>query len=356
MRLANRRQFLTTTATAVAGFGFNVSCASVLGGTGAGRKNALVPLRDATSWLNSPPLSAESLRGRTVLVNFCTYSCINWLRQLPYVRAWAEKYNPQGLVVVGVHTPEFGFERDIDKVRRAAASMQVNYPIAMDNQYAIWNAFENRYWPALYFIDAKGTIRHQQFGEGRYDQAEKMIQTLLAKAESVRISRDVVTVEASGIEADADWKNLGSPEMYLGSTRAEHFQSRRTSVHGAKRDYVVPSRLRLNEWSLGGDWTVRNEAILLNKPHGQIACRFHARDLHLVMGPANPGGIVRIRVSLDGSPPAGDRGSDVDDQGFGTVADHRLHQLIRQRGPIADRQFTIEILDADLEAFSFTFG
>lgn len=355
---ASRRRFIATTAAALAGAGFSLSCSmkSLQARTGPAARNSLSPLQNATAWLNSPPLTGDALGGKAVLINFCTYSCINWLRQLPYVRAWDAKYRDRGLALIGVHTPEFGFERDVEKVRGAAKSMQVTYPLAVDNDYTIWNAFENRYWPALYFIDARGTIRHRQFGEGNYDQAERMIQALLAETKDGGISRETVTIDAQGVEAAPDWANLRSPEIYLGANRTEKFVARRSAAAGSRRAYVVPPRLQLNEWSLGGEWTVRSEAVFLDQPPGRIACRFHARDLHLVIGPAQPGARVRFQVRIDGQPPGAAHGADVDDQGSGVVVDHRLYQLIRQRGPIPDRQFEIEFLDPGAEAFSFTFG
>jgi thiol-disulfide isomerase/thioredoxin len=310
----------------------------------------------ATGWLNSPPLTAEGLRGRVVLVQFWTYSCINWLRTLPYVRAWAEKYKDQGLVVIGVHTPEFGFEKGLDNVRWAAKDMRVDYPIATDNDYAVWRAFENQYWPALYFVDAKGKIRHHRFGEGDYEQSERIIQELLAEAGSREIGRELVSVDARGAEAAADWGSLKSSENYVGYDRTENFASPGGAVLGQHRVYAAPARLRLNQWALSGDWTVGKQATGLNKGGGRILYRFHARDLHLVMGPAARGMSVRFRVLVDGQPPGASHGSDVDDQGYGTVTEQRLYQLIRQPKPIADRQFEIEFLDSGVEAFAFTFG
>ena len=313
-------------------------------------------LGGATGWLTSPPLKAEGLRGKVVLVQFWTYSCINWLRTMPYVRAWAEKYKDQGLVVIGVHTPEFGFEKDLANVRWAAKDMGVAYPIALDNDYAIWRAFNNHYWPALYFVDAKGQIRHHRFGEGEYDQSELIIQQLLAEAGSGDIGHELVSVDARGAEAAADWGNLKSPENYVGYERTENLASPGGAVLDRRHVYATPARLRLNQWALSGDWTMGKQATVLHKANGRITYRFHARDLHLVMGPAARETVVRFRVLIDGQPPGAAHGSDVDDQGNGTVTEQRLYQLIRQSKPIADRQFEIEFLDSGVEVFAFTFG
>ena len=314
------------------------------------------PLGGATGWLNSQPLTAADLRGKVVLVDFWTYTCINWLRSLPYVRKWAEKYKEQGLVVIGVHTPEFRFEKDVDNVRRAAKEMKIDFPIAIDNDYAIWRAFDNHYWPALYVIDAQGRIRHHQFGEGEYERSERIIQQLLSEAGFSGIGDQLAAVDARGVEAEADWTDLKSPENYLGHERTENFVSPGGAAVDKRRVYAAPARVKLNDWALSGDWTVKKDAVVLNKASGRIAYRFHARDLHLVMGPAARGASVRFRVFIDGQPPGAAHGIDVDDQGNGTVAEQRLYQLIRQSTPIADRQFEIEFLDPGVEAFSFTFG
>ena len=313
-------------------------------------------LGSATGWLNSQPLTAAGLRGKVILVQFWTYTCINWLRTLPYVRAWAEKYKDHGLVVIGVHTPEFEFERNEDNVRRAAKDMRVEYPIAIDSSYAIWRAFDNRYWPALYFIDAQGQIRHHQFGEGQYEMSEMIIQQLLTQAGNGNLGDELVSVDAHGAEVGADWNNLRSPENYVGHDRTENF----ASPGGARLDkgdvYAAPSQLRLNEWALSGNWTMGNQATVLNEANGRIACCFHARDLHLVMGSAAPGTSPRFRVLIDGQSPGAARGFDIDDQGNGTLTEQRLYQLIRQPKPIADRQFEIEFLDPGVEVYAFTFG
>jgi thiol-disulfide isomerase/thioredoxin len=316
----------------------------------------LPSLGGATAWLNSPPLSAADLRGKVVLIDFWTYTCINWLRTLPYVRAWAEKYREHGVVVIGVHSPEFSFEHDPDNVRRAAKDMRVSYPIAIDNDYAIWNAFENHYWPALYLVDVQGRIRSHHFGEGAYEQSEMMIQQVLAEAGIGGIAHELVSVDAQGTEAAAAWGDLRSPENYLGDARTENFASPGGAVLDQPRVYAAPARFSLNQWALAGEWTVGREATLLNEANGRIAYRFHARDVHLVMGPAARGMSVRFRVLIDGQAPGAAHGSDVDEQGNGTVTDQRLYQLIRQPKPIADRQFEIEFLDAGVQAFAFTFG
>lgn len=313
-------------------------------------------LGGATDWLNSPPLMAAGLRGKVVLVDFWTYSCVNWRRTLPYVRAWAEKYKNQGLVVIGVHSPEFEFEKIIDNVRWAAKDMSIGYPIAVDSDHAIWRAFRNDYWPALYFIDAHGHIRHHQFGEGDYESSERIIQQLLAEAGATGIGSEPISVDAHGMEAAADVGSLRSPETYVGYERAENFMSRDGTIYDKPHDYVGPARLWLNHWALSGDWTIGKQATVLNKADGRIAYRFHARDLNLIMGPAAGRAPVRFRVLVDGQPPGGARGVDVDDQGTGTITESRMYQLIRQSKPIADRHFEIEFLDPGIAAFDFTFG
>jgi thiol-disulfide isomerase/thioredoxin len=313
-------------------------------------------LDSATQWLNSPPLTAAGLHGHVVLINFWTYTCINWLRTLPYLRAWADNYQDHGLVVLGVHTPEFDVEHDLDNVRRATTDLRVDYPVAVDNDYAIWNAFGNRYWPAFYFVDAQGQIRHHRFGEGEYEQSEMILQQLLTEAGSGGIDQDLVSVEPGGVEAAADWASLWSPENYLGYQRTENFASSNGAVLDTPHAYAAPTRLRLNHWALAGDWTVKRQAIVLNQAEGQIACRFHARDLNLVMGPAAPGSPVRFRVLLDGQPPSVAHGTDVDGDGNGTLAQQRVYQLIRQPGPITERTFEITFLNPGAQAYCFTFG
>ena len=313
-------------------------------------------LDGATGWLNSPPLTAADLRGHVVLVNFWTYTCINWLRTLPYLRACADKYQDRGLVVIGVHTPEFDIEHDLDNVRRATNELRVSYPVAVDSDYAIWNAFGNRYWPAFYFVDTQGQIRHHRFGEGEYEQSELILQQLLTEAGSGGIDQDLVLVDATGVEAAADWASLWSPENYLGYQRTENFASSDGAVLDTPQVYAVPERLRLNHWALAGDWTVKPEAIVLNQAEGRIVYRFHARDLHLVMGPPGRGTPVRFRVLLDSQPPGAAHGADVDDQGNGTVREPRLYQLVRQPGPVAERTFEITFLDPGIQGYAFTFG
>jgi thiol-disulfide isomerase/thioredoxin len=310
-------------------------------------------LAGATGWLNSPPLTPAALQGSVVLVDFCTYTCINWLRQLPYVRAWAEKYKDHGLVTLGVHTPEFDVEHHLDNVRRAVKDLRVDYPVAIDNDYAIWDAFANRYWPALYFIDAQGRIRHHRFGEGDYERSEAIIQQLLTEAGTGRIGHDRVAVDPGGVEAAADWDSLWSPENYLGYTRTENFASSNGAVLDTPHRYVAPARLALNQWALAGNWTVGRQAIVLNQAEGRILYRFHARDVHLVMGPASP---IRFQVRIDEQPPGAAHGTDVDDHGNGTITQPRLHQLIRQPGPISDRTLEITFLDPGVQAYAFTFG
>jgi len=313
-------------------------------------------LAGATAWLNSPPLTPESLRGKVVLVDIWTYTCINWLRTLPYVRAWAAKYKDHGLVVIGVHSPEFPFEKDLENVRRSAKAMRVDYPIAVDSDHAVWRAFHNEYWPALYLVDAKGKIRFHQFGEGEYERTERVIQQLLADAGAGGSDRGLTPVDAHGPEVAADWRHLKSAENYVGYERTENFASPGGAPSGGRRVYAAPAALRLNQWALVGDWTVERGAAALNKAPGRIAYRFHARDLHLVMGLAARGTPVRFRVLIDGKPPGAAHGVDVDAQGNGTATEQRLYQLIRQPTPIADREFEIEFLDPGVEAFVFTFG
>jgi thiol-disulfide isomerase/thioredoxin len=316
----------------------------------------LSSLEGATGWLNSPPLTVAGLRGKVVLVNFWTYTCVNWLRQLPYLRAWAGKYAAQGLVVIGVHTPEFPFEHNADNVRQAVQDMDISYPVATDNDYAVWLAFDNHYWPALYFADAQGRVRHHHFGEGEYGQSEMVIQQLLAEAGSGGDDMQLVSVDPRGVEAAADWDTLRSPENYTGYERTENFASPGGAVPGQPHAYTVPARLSLNQWALSGDWTMEDQAATLNAADGEIACRFHARDLNLVLGPVAPGTPVRFRVLLDGQPPGAAHGSDTDGEGHGALTGQRLYQLIRQPGPIADRTFEIAFPDRGAQAFALTFG
>jgi thiol-disulfide isomerase/thioredoxin len=310
----------------------------------------------ATGWLNSPPLSPDGLRGKVVLVDFWTYTCINWLRTLGYVRAWAGKYAEHGLVTVGVHTPEFPFERDVDNVRRAAAEMRVEYPIALDSDYAVWDAFANRYWPAVYIADAEGRIRHHHFGEGGYEESERAVQALLRDAGGHGIPDDLVSVADAGLEAQADWATLESPETYLGYEQGRNFASPGGVDLDRAHNYELPETLKLNSWALRGDWTVERKASVLNEAAGRIAFRFHARDVHLVLGPGADGTPVPFRVLVDGQPPGDAHGLDVDQEGHGEVSQQRLYQLIRERASITDRTFEIRFLAPGVEAYVFTFG
>ncbi len=345
--MLSRRQFMEAAATTIAAAQLN-AIASAKG------RSELSPLERATTWLNSQPLTDEALLGKVVIVEFWTYTCINWRRQLPYVRAWADKYREHGLVVVGVHSPEFSFERDIDNVRWAAKDMGVDYPIAIDSDLAVWRGFHNEYWPALYFADAKGRIRHSQFGEGAYQQSEKVIQKLLAEAAIAEARSELVSVDPTGAEAQADWEHLQSGENYVGYDRTENLASSPTP--DKPRLYSAPKHLGLNYWSLSGEWTMGREALRLDQSGGRIAYQFHARDLHLVMGPASRGASARFRVYIDGHTPGEAHGVDIDGDGNGTVKEPRMYQLIRQSGPILDRHFEIEFLDPGVEAYSFTFG
>jgi thiol-disulfide isomerase/thioredoxin len=310
----------------------------------------------ATGWLNSPPLTPTDLQGKVVLVDFWTYTCINWLRTLGYVRAWAEKYEDRGLVVVGVHTPEFPFEQDVENVRVAAKDLMVEYPIALDSDYAVWRAFSNRYWPAVYIADAQGRIRHHQFGEGGYEECERVIQLLVREAGGDAVSDGLVSVADDGFEAQADWTTLASPETYLGYEQAERFASPGGAEVDEPRSYVAPDSLKLNQWALSGEWTIERGASVLNRADGRIAFRFHARDVHLVMGPPARDTSVPFRVLVDGEPPGAAHGLDVDEQGHGTLSQQRLYQLIRQPGSITDRTLEIAYLAPGVEAYCFTFG
>ncbi|HEY1632950.1 MAG TPA: cytochrome c biogenesis protein DipZ [Rhizomicrobium sp.] len=312
-------------------------------------------LAGATLWLNSPPLTPQALRGKVVLVDFWTYSCINCLRSLPYVKAWAAKYKDRGLVVIGVHAPEFAFERDPDNVRRAVKDLGIVYPVALDNNLAVWQAFDNNYWPAHYFIDAKGRIRAHHFGEGDYDGSEREIQALLREAGFANVPRGIVNPNAQGAQAVADPSDMQSPETYVGYGRGAGFASDHVARDKAS-DYAAPASLVLNQWALAGKWTIGPQMTVLNSAPGKITFRFHARDLHLVLGPAGGKTPVHFRVTLDGAAPGADHGKDSDALGLGVVTGQRLYQLIRQNGAIRDRTFTIEFLDPGAQAYSFTFG
>jgi hypothetical protein len=334
---------------------------SLFGGERAGAarprvEGELPSLAGATAWVNTDPLTPEALRGRVVLVNFCTYTCINWIRSLPWVRAWADKYADQGLTVLGVHTPEFSFEHDLDNIRRALRAMDVGWPIAVDNDYRVWTAFDNNYWPALYFVDAQGQIRHHWFGEGAYEESERVLQLLLGEAGGAGVEGPLVALEPTGFELGADWDDLGSAENYLGYERTEGFASPGGPVPDQRHAYTAPASLRRNQWALSGDWTMGREAAALHAPGDAVSCRFHARDLNLVMGPSRPQTSVPFRVRIDGRSPGPAHGIDVDEEGNGTVSEQRLYQLLRQPTPIVDRLCEVEFLDAGVEAFDFTFG
>jgi thiol-disulfide isomerase/thioredoxin len=312
-------------------------------------------LNGAVEWLNSPPLTTEGLRDKVVLVDFWTYSCINCIRTTPYVRAWADKYKDQGLVVIGVHAPEFAFEKKINNVRQAAGDLKISYPVAIDNDYKIWRAFENSYWPAHYLIDVKGQIRYHHFGEGNYRQTEQAIQDLLHEAGSEMATSALVTPDAKGAEASPDLKNIRSGETYLGYKRATNFASRGNLHADTAREYLV-EKPNLNEWSLSGTWTVGAEQATLDQPDGSIVYRFSARDLHLVLGPGRSDKPIRFRVTIDGRAPGADHGGDIDADGNGTVSSTKLYQLVRQSGGVEARNFEIRFLDPGVEAYAFTFG
>jgi thiol-disulfide isomerase/thioredoxin len=320
-----------------------------------GSGGTMPSLDGATAWLNSPPLTTEGLRGRVVAVDFWTYTCINWLRTAPYRRAWHEAYRDAGLVVLGVHTPEFPFEHDVDNVRRAITDRRITYPVAVDSDYGIWTAFRNMYWPALYLVDAQGDIRFHHFGEGAYEESERVIRQLLAEAGLRSAPPGPVTVEPRGIEAAADLAHLGSPENYLGADRTVGFSSPERAS-GIPHRYTAPSRLSPDHWALAGEWAVQPDAVRLEEPGGRIVHRFGARDVHLVLAPPAGGGPVRFQVRLDGAPPGADHGADVDDDGAGTLTGPRLYQLVRQRGPIVDRTVEIAFDAPGVLAFAFTFG
>ena len=319
-------------------------------------EGGLPALDGAVEWLNSPPLTKQGLRGKVVLIDFWTYSCINCLRAIPYVRAWAQKYKDQGLVVIGIHTPEFAFERNADIVKRAVRDLKIDYPVAVDSNFALWRAFDNQYWPAHYFIDAEGRIRHHHFGEGQYAESEHVIQQLLAETGKTDIAKGVVAVTAAGAEAAADTGNVKSPETYIGFMRSENFSSPGGIVQDVDHVYALPTDLRLNQWALNGTWKIEDERAILGAAGGGIAFRFHARDLHLVLGAGDDGKPVRFRVLLDGQRPGDDHGADIDANGEGTVTGQRLYQLVRQHGPVKERTFEIQFLDPGVQAFAFTFG
>ena len=334
--------------------------APVVGGAlatcGAGSPDGHRALTSAGPWLNTPPLQASDLRGKVVLVNFWTYTCINSLRPLPYLRAWADRYRDRGLVVIGAHAPEFAFEHELPKVRQAVADLDVRYPVVIDNDFQIWRAFDNSAWPGFYFADAQGRVRHRRLGEGDYDQSERVIQDLLNTAGGQTVTDPILPVAGEGTQAAPDWNDLGSPETYVGYAKASRF----ASLDGPRRDrptlYRPPARLPLNGWSLAGAWSVGPEFAALTSDTGAIAFRFHARDLHLVMTPPPGGEAVRFRVTVDGGDPGADHGADVDPEGWGELREARLHQLVRQAGPVRDRLFEIAFQGPGPRAYCFTFG
>jgi thiol-disulfide isomerase/thioredoxin len=306
-------------------------------------------LDGATGWLNSEPLGPAELQGRVVLFNFWTLTCINWLRQEPYVRAWSQAYRDDGLIVIGVHTPEFSFEHEIERVRQATKERAIDYPVALDNDYGVWRAFDNNYWPALYFVDGDGVIRDHHFGEGRYEESERVIQRLLG------VERELASVEGLGVEAEADWDNLRTPETYLGSQQAQNFSSPGGTAFDERHVYGVPERLGLDQWALGGEWTIGPEKVVLEQAGGTIAFRFHARDAHLVLshGSRKP---ISFRLLLDGGAPGPSHGVDVDEDGNGVLWDGRLYQLVREHDGVRERTLEIMFLEPGVEAYVFTFG
>ncbi len=321
-----------------------------------GDEGPMPSLDGAVSWINSPPIKTSALRGKVVLIDFWTYSCINCLRALPYVEGWAKKYKNSGLVVIGVHTPEFAFEKDRTNIEKAVRDLKINYPVAIDSDYNIWRAFHNEYWPAHYFIDGKGRIRYHHFGEGEYAESEQVIQELLKENGATSLSDSSLAVAATGAEAAPDKSNVRSSETYIGYNRAQNFVSASPVAQDSRKTYSLPGRLSLNQWGLTGAWTIGPESAVLQTAPGTITFRFHARDLHLVLGPTKDGKPVRFIVKLDGTPPGDDHGTDTDPTGAGTAQGHRLYQLIRQKGPVEDRTFEIQFLDPGVQAFAFTFG
>lgn len=357
-------KLLTAVVAGVAAIGLGVNCALLAAGqetppwAAAARQSAetTLPLEGATGWLNSPALTGEGLRGKVVLVDFWTYSCINCLRTLPHVRAWAQKYRAAGLTVIGVHTPEFAFEGEADNVRRAVRDLHIDYPVALDSRYAIWRAFGNRGWPALYFVDAQGRIRHQQYGEGHYAEAEQLIQQLLKESGRHDVPTGLVSPQGEGTQAAAGATPPASDETYLGHARATGFVAADGGQHRDRdHDYAAAPTLRSNQWTLAGHWRVDPESALATQAGGRIAYRFRARDLHLVLG-SDSGRPLRFRVRIDGHAPGADHGADIDAQGLGTIGAQRLYQLVRQSSDAAEKTFDIEFLDAGARAYAFTFG
>jgi thiol-disulfide isomerase/thioredoxin len=313
-------------------------------------------LAGATAWLNSKPLTRKALHGKVVVVDFWTYSCINCLRALPYINAWYQHYKDSGLVIIGVHSPEFAFEKDAGNVRNAVQKFGIKYPVAIDSDFALWKAFNNKFWPAHYFIDAEGKIRGHHFGEGKYERSERTIRKLLVEAGAKNLPDPLDSAAGEGVSAASDAVNVASPETYLGFERAENFVSPGSFIRNAVKAYEIPHSLTLNQWALGGRWKVSGEKAVLDSVPGRVTFRFRARDLHLVLGPGAKGAPVRFRVLLDGKAPGADHGMDIDADGAGVVREQRLYQLIRQSGPVQEHEFTIEFLDAHVEAYSFTFG
>jgi thiol-disulfide isomerase/thioredoxin len=332
-----------------------LTCGIVATASGTGNQGRMPDLDGAVAWLNSPPLSSKSLRGKVVLVNFWTYSCINSLRELAYIKAWAAKYKDTGLVVIGVHSPEFGFEKDPANVKKAVSDLRVAFPVAIDSDRSIWSAFRNDYWPATYFIDRRGRIRHHHFGEGEYERSERVIQELLRENGAAGPKGGPVRITASGVEAPPS-EDVQSPETYAGYKLGERFFSPERVARDTRRTYSPPPTPLLNQWGLGGSWNVGAERSALQAAPGKVVFRFRSRDLHMVLGPAKGGGPVRFKVSLDGAAPGDDHGVDCGPDGSGEVREPRLYQLIRRKGQIQDRTFEIEFLDPGVEVFSFTFG
>jgi hypothetical protein len=318
-------------------------------------EGTLPPFEGVTAWLNSGPLTRQDLAGHVVMASFGTYTCINWIRSLPYVRAWADKYGEKGLVVIGIQTPEFEFEGKLGNIERAIKEMHVRYPVVVDNDFAVWRAFDNHYWPALYFVDAEGRVRHHHFGEGEYEESEMVLQMLLREA-GAEVEQGLVRIVADGVEAPADWSSLGSAETYLGYRQATGFASPGGAVPDERHHYSTPAELRRNQWALSGAWRLEEVPAVLSKPGGSISYRFLARDLHLVMGPPAHQAPVRFRVTLNGDPAGLAHGIDIDADGNGLADYQRMYQLVRQPGPIEDRLFSIEFFDPGVEAFVFTFG
>ncbi len=348
----SRLRFLRNAAVGIAATGL---CGVVAIASGMGDEGRMPDLDGAVAWLNSAPLSSKALRGKVVLVNFWTYSCINSLRELPYMKAWAAKYKDAGLVVIGVHAPEFGFEKDPANVKTAVFDLKVAYPIPIDSDHSIWRAFRNEYWPADYFVDAKGRIRYHHFGEGEYVKSERVIQALLRENGATGLDESTVRIAADGAEVPPS-EDVRSPETYAGSARTEKFASPERMSPDSRKTYSLPERPALNQWGLGGSWKAGAESDTLEAAPGKIVFRFHARDLHMVLGPARNGAPVRFKVKLNGAAPGDGHGSDSGADGAGEIRQPRMYQLIRQKGPIEDATFEIEFLDPGVEVFSFTFG